>query len=92
MVYIQYSQFGGGAIPETERVKAASNVCALCDMCAEGCPWDEARRQASLEKLREDMREGGGRGEKVVMDMNNKTPEQDADSDDDDDDDDDDDA
>ena len=54
-----------------------------------GVPGEEARRVASLEKLREDMREGGGRGEKVVMDMNNKTPEQEADSDDDDDDDDD---
>ena len=61
-------------------------VCGVWHMCAEGCPWKEARRVASLEKLREDMREGGGRGEKVVMDMNNKTPEHEADSDDDDDD------
>jgi translation initiation factor IF-2 len=45
---------------------------------------DEARRVASLQKLRKDMSEGGGRGEKVVMDMNDKTPEQGADSNDDD--------
>mmetsp|Transcript_28358 Transcript_28358/g.71075 ORF Transcript_28358/g.71075 Transcript_28358/m.71075 type:complete len:363 (-) Transcript_28358:124-1212(-) len=47
---------------------------------------DEARRLASLEQLHKDMREGGGRGEKVVMDMNNKTQEEEAavDSDDDD--------
>ena len=36
---------------------------------------DDARRAASLEKLRRDMAQSGAGGERVVMDMNDKTPE-----------------
>jgi hypothetical protein len=60
--------------------------CWLQEKKAARAKEDEARRLASLEQLHKDMREGGGRGEKVVMDMNNKTQEEEAavDSDDDD--------